>query len=64
MEKTYLEKINAASEFLKERFKDIPEIAIILGSGLGVLSDEIEEKKQRKRANRRIIQKVKTENEK
>ena len=43
MEKTYLEKINAASEFLKERFKDMPEIAIILGTGLGDLINYIQD---------------------
>lgn len=34
-------KIQHAASFLKERFKDQPKIGLILGSGLGVLAEEI-----------------------
>lgn len=37
-----LTKINEASQYLSERLKQKPEIAIILGSGLGPLGEEIE----------------------
>ncbi|SEF82863.1 purine-nucleoside phosphorylase [Caloramator fervidus] len=40
----YLEKINAAKEYIKERIEKTPDVAIILGSGLGKLADEIENK--------------------
>lgn len=43
MEKTYLEKIEEASNYLKSRIKDIPEIAIILGTGLGDLINYIKD---------------------
>lgn len=39
-----LTKINSTCEFLKSRTKERPEIAIILGTGLGALADEIEVK--------------------
>jgi len=35
-------KINEAVEFLRARIKEVPEVALILGSGLGVLADEVE----------------------
>lgn len=38
-----MNNILEASEFLKEKFAKTPEIGLILGSGLGVLADEIEE---------------------
>lgn len=41
MEKTYLEKIEEAAKFLKSKVKEIPEIAIILGTGLGDLINYI-----------------------
>ncbi|MCH5228920.1 MAG: purine-nucleoside phosphorylase [Muribaculaceae bacterium] len=41
MEKTYLEKIAEAADFLKSRVKKIPDIAIILGTGLGDLINYI-----------------------
>lgn len=41
MEKTYLEKIEEASGFLKSKVEDIPSIAIILGTGLGDLINYI-----------------------
>lgn len=37
-----LTKIKTTCEFLKNKTKERPEIAIILGSGLGALADEIE----------------------
>lgn len=43
MEKTYLEKIAEASSFLKNKVTDIPEIAIILGTGLGDLINYIKD---------------------
>lgn len=36
------EKIQNAAAFLQDKFKDTPAIGLILGSGLGVLADEIE----------------------
>lgn len=45
MEKTYLEKIEEASKFLKEKVNEIPETAIILGTGLGDLINYIEDSK-------------------
>lgn len=38
--KEFLETVN----YIKEQVKEIPKIAIVLGSGLGSLADEIEEK--------------------
>lgn len=35
-------KINEAVEFLSSRIKDLPDAALILGSGLGVLADDVE----------------------
>lgn len=43
MEKTYLEKIEEASRFLHTKVADMPEIAIILGTGLGDLIKFIED---------------------
>ncbi|WP_433742964.1 purine-nucleoside phosphorylase [Falsibacillus pallidus] len=37
-----LEQIKEASEFLKNKYTGTPAIGLILGSGLGVLADEIE----------------------
>lgn len=45
-EKTYgrdAEKIKEAAEYIEERLTVQPEIGLILGSGLGVLADEIED---------------------
>ena len=42
MEPTYIEKITAAANFLKEKIADIPGIGIILGTGLGDLVNHIE----------------------
>ncbi|MEW9093761.1 MAG: purine-nucleoside phosphorylase [Clostridiaceae bacterium] len=39
-----LEKIMESVEFVKNKVKNIPEIGIILGSGLGDLAEEVEEK--------------------
>lgn len=41
MEKTYLEKIEEAASYLKAKIGDMPEIAIILGTGLGDLINYI-----------------------
>jgi len=38
-----LDKINETSKFIKGKVNIIPEIGIILGSGLGTLADEIED---------------------
>ncbi len=40
----YMDKMNETVSFIKERVNSIPKIAIILGSGLGSLADDIEEK--------------------
>ncbi|MBS4203012.1 purine-nucleoside phosphorylase [Lederbergia citrea] len=37
------EKIEKAATFIKDRYKGNPKIGLILGSGLGVLADEIEQ---------------------
>lgn len=42
MEKTYLEKIKETAEFIKAKVGDMPEIAVILGTGLGDLVNHIE----------------------
>ena len=44
MENSYLDKITAAADFLRKKTTDMPEIAIILGTGLGELIDHIENK--------------------
>lgn len=38
-----LNKINESTEFIKSKINITPEVGLILGSGLGVLADEIEE---------------------
>lgn len=43
MEKTYLEKIEEASNFLQTKVSEIPQIAIILGTGLGDLINYIKD---------------------
>ena len=40
----YLEKMHETENFIRSKVKNIPKIAIILGSGLGSLSDDIENK--------------------
>lgn len=42
MEKTMLEKIKETAAFIKEKVGKMPEIAVILGSGLGNLADNME----------------------
>ena len=37
----YMDKMNETVNFIKEKVNNIPKIAIILGSGLGSLSDDI-----------------------
>ena len=41
MELTYLEKIKEAADFLKSKVEEIPQVAIILGTGLGDLINYI-----------------------
>lgn len=41
-----IEKIKTAAEYIKSILKEIPETALVLGSGLGFLSDNLQEKKQ------------------
>ena len=40
----YMEKMKETEKYIRDRIKDIPKIAIILGSGLGSLADDIEDK--------------------
>lgn len=40
---TIVERINEAADYLKNRINTPPQIGLILGSGLGVLADEIQE---------------------
>ena len=37
-----LEKIKETAEFIKNIIQETPEFAIVLGSGLGALKDEVE----------------------
>ena len=46
MEKSYLEKIKETAEFIKSTVGEMPNIAIILGTGLGDLVNYIEIKKE------------------
>ena len=46
MEKTYLEKIKETSSFIRDAVGEIPEIAVILGTGLGDLVNHIEIRKE------------------
>jgi purine-nucleoside phosphorylase len=41
-----LETIKQTADFLKEKIAEIPNIAIILGTGLGGLANEIENKEE------------------
>ena len=41
---TYFENLNESVEYIKKRIKEQPAIGIILGSGLGILANEIENK--------------------
>ncbi|WP_209811571.1 purine-nucleoside phosphorylase [Ammoniphilus resinae] len=38
-----MDQINESANFIRSRYKDTPEIGLILGSGLGMLADEITE---------------------
>jgi len=40
---TYKEKVYSAVEFLRTKISEVPEVAIVLGSGLGSFADEIQE---------------------
>lgn len=46
MEKTYLEKIKETASYIKEQVGDMPDTAVILGTGLGDLVNHIEIKKE------------------
>lgn len=37
------EQIKRAASFIKSNIKDVPEIGLILGSGLGVLAEQIQQ---------------------
>lgn len=37
-----IQEIKQSAQYMKEKVKELPEIGLILGSGLGVLADEIE----------------------
>lgn len=37
-----IQEIQQSAQYMKEKVEDLPEIGLILGSGLGVLADEIE----------------------
>ena len=39
-----MEKFIETCNYIREKVKDVPKLAIILGSGLGSLTDEIEDK--------------------
>lgn len=42
---SYIKKINQASKYIEEKMKQKPDIAVILGSGLGKVMDEIKNKR-------------------
>ena len=42
--KDYMEKFLETKNYIESKVTNIPKIAIILGSGLGSLADDIEEK--------------------
>ncbi|HOJ87453.1 MAG TPA: purine-nucleoside phosphorylase [Pseudothermotoga sp.] len=42
----YVEKVKSAAEFLRQRVSELPEIGIILGSGLGKIADVLQEPKR------------------
>lgn len=42
MEKTMLEKIKETSSFIRSKVAELPEVAVILGSGLGNLADHMD----------------------
>lgn len=44
MEKNLICKINEARDYIREKVNFVPEIGLILGSGLGVLGEEVENK--------------------
>jgi len=39
----YFDKVTQAAEFLRARIGDVPETAIVLGSGLGDFADSLTE---------------------
>ena len=58
--KTFRDKVNESAEFIKSKITAQPEIGMVLGSGLGVLAEEVEEKKPKKKSSKRT-KKTKTE---
>ena len=42
MEKTYLQKIEETAEFIKKEVGEMPDTAVILGTGLGDLVNHID----------------------
>lgn len=40
----YIEKVLESYKYIKNKIEDIPEVAVILGSGLGCLADEVKDK--------------------
>ena len=42
--KTFRDKVNESAEFIKSKITAQPEVGMVLGSGLGVLAEEVEEK--------------------
>jgi purine-nucleoside phosphorylase len=39
----YVERVRKASDFIKEKISDLPEVCIVLGSGLHVIADSVEQ---------------------
>ena len=46
MSKTYIEQVKETAAFIKEKVGEMPQIAIILGTGLGDLVNHIDIKKE------------------
>jgi len=40
---THFDEVNAAAEFLRDRIGAVPEIALVLGSGLGAFGDTLQD---------------------
>ena len=41
--KDYVERVNKAAEYIRDKISDIPKIAIVLGSGLGGIAESVED---------------------
>src|SRR5258708_6332106 len=46
MSKKSMKELKEAAKFLKKQYKHAPEVGIVLGSGLGNFSDEVEVEKE------------------